>query len=93
MSGVGRDHPGWVLMVSDHLVKPVAHDWKVTECKLVENEEISKLQLERFRNSSTGFDSDLWRRRRQSASQAGSSNLPARRCQTEIPSRNVPRVQ
>ena len=77
MSGVGRDHPGWVLMVFDHLVKPVAHDWKVTECKLVENEEISKLQLERFRNSSTGFDSDLWRRRRQSASQAGSS--PGRR--------------
>ena len=45
MSGVGRDHPGWVWMVFDHLVKPVAHDWKVTECKLVENEEIPKLQV------------------------------------------------
>ena len=43
--GLGRDHPGWVLMVFDHLVKPVAHDWKVTECKLVENEEIPKLQV------------------------------------------------
>ena len=40
-----RDHPAWVLMVSDHLVKPVAHDCKVTECKLVENEEIPKLQV------------------------------------------------
>ena len=48
MSGVDRDQSGWVLMVSDHLVMPVAHDWKVTECKLVENEEIPKLHVERF---------------------------------------------
>ena len=57
MSGVGRDQPGWVLMVSDHLVMPVADDWKVTESKLVENEEIPKLQVERFWFSRTWFRS------------------------------------
>ena len=46
--GCGYGPPRRVLMVSDHLVKPVAHDWKVTECKLVENEEIPKLHVERF---------------------------------------------